>query len=107
MSDFIQLWSSNLALGENLPEMFAVMAVFGIPIVAILTAHQRKMAQIINERHQVQQAAVNPQVAVELAQLRAEVARLRDVVNQQVLAADRTSALYAPPTVPEEHLEIR
>ena len=107
MSDFITTATALYGgLGDSLPEMFAVIAVFSIPIVAILSNHQRKMAQLINERHQ--QQAVNPQIAAELGQLRAEVARLRDVVNQQVLASDRAIGYMAPPAIaPEPQPEAR
>lgn len=50
-----------------------------IPIVAILTSHQRKMAQILH-----QPPAQDP----EKQMLFAEIARLREAVNQQAIALD-------------------
>ncbi|MBX3111386.1 MAG: hypothetical protein KF857_05190 [Fimbriimonadaceae bacterium] len=108
MADFIHSWLSSTGAFEDVfPEMFAMMAVFGIPIIAILTAHQRKMAQIIHERHNGQQQAVDPRLMAELASLRAEIGRLRDVVNQQVLAHDSTYSGFTPPVVPEQQQEVR
>lgn len=106
MFDFVVALKTGVAgIENNLPEIIACMMVFGIPIVAILTSHQRKMAELIHSRHS--QEAVNPQVLAELSQLRMEVARLRDTVNQQVLAADQASSYLPPVVTPELHQETR
>lgn len=61
-----------------------------IPIVAILTSHQRKMAEIMHSR---------PQVPTEEIQaLRREVADLRQLVHQQAISLDgRSNYVPAPP----------
>lgn len=73
----------------------AVMLIFGLPIVAILTNHQRKMAELIHGKGQ----SVDNQ---EVAMLRAEVAQLRDRVNQQTLMLDGVQrSLTTPPAMPD------
>ena len=49
-------------------------------IVAVLTGHQRKMAEIIHRG--------NPNAGVEVEALRQEVRELRTLVNQQTIALD-------------------
>jgi hypothetical protein len=57
---------------------------FLIPIVAILTRHQQKMALILRDNRGFEGNA-------ELASLRAEVARLTQAVHQQTIALDNLS----------------
>jgi uncharacterized protein YlxW (UPF0749 family) len=64
-----------------------------IPIVAILTAHQRKMAELYHSRHQ----GVSQQ---DVDSLRREIAELRERVNQQAIALDSVGRLAAPPVIP-------
>lgn len=67
-----------------------------IPIVAILTQHQRRMAEIMRQNH--------PQGHHEIAELRREVGMLKEIVNQQALQMDdfltRQNQLMAPSTPP-------
>ncbi|MCE9557482.1 MAG: hypothetical protein K8R88_00880 [Armatimonadetes bacterium] len=79
-----------------------MLMILGIPIIAILTAHQRKMAELMHSRGQEQN---NPQLAYELQMLRDEVRGLRDQVNQQALAVD--SFRNATPAVAEQNLQVR
>lgn len=69
-----------------------------IPIVAILTNHQQKMAKLIhggqNENN------MNAALLNELQAMRTEVAQLREVVNQQALAVDDMRS-FPRPNVPE------
>lgn len=58
------------------------MLVFLIPIIAILTSHQQKMAKIIRERETGQGEAQ------ELMALRAELNRLTQAVHQNTIAID-------------------
>jgi hypothetical protein len=71
-----------------MPEEFiavvAIVMVFGIPIVAILTHHQRKMAELIHRNH----AEVNPIVVEEVNRLREEVRQLRSQLNETTIALD-------------------
>jgi len=59
--------------------------VSAIPITAILTAHQRRMAEIIH-----QGGGNNAEV---IARLAAELAELRNLVHQQSIALDDMSNL--------------
>lgn len=64
--------------------------IFMIPIVAILTKHQQKMAELIHGNHGQQNfnPNVNPQASFETSQLREEVRQLRELMTQQTLALD-------------------
>jgi hypothetical protein len=82
---------------ENiLPFMIPITALM-IPIVAILTQHQRRMAEIMRQN--------TPQGVHEIAELRREVAQLKEIVNQQALQMDdfltKQGQLMAPPPAPQ------
>ncbi|MBL8088302.1 MAG: hypothetical protein JNM85_09585 [Chthonomonas sp.] len=73
------------------PEFFVPLLMFGIPIVAILTNHQRRMAEIVARQHQIQG---QPQAhSPEIQMLRSEISELKDLVRQQMIMIDgiRTS----------------
>ena len=76
---------------NDLVPIFAIMMVFGIPIVAILTAHQRKMAELIHGR-QEQSNNLSPLVQ-EVQNLRQEVFELRQRVNEQQIDLDDVKSL--------------
>ncbi|AIE87722.1 hypothetical protein [Fimbriimonas ginsengisoli] len=62
-----------------------------IPIVAILTSHQQKMARIIHE--------ARPQTdSTEISALRQEVRELKELIHTQMLALD--AAQSRPPARP-------
>lgn len=67
----------GLNIGGALAMLPAVL-VFMIPIIAILTAHQRKMAELM---HRPQQ---NPQAD----QLSNEIQQMRQILTQQTIALD-------------------
>ena len=69
-------------IGEDLAPLIASIFVFLIPIIAILTAHQRKMAQIIHGNQQNRQFDQN---------VSAEVNELKQLVYQQSIAIDQLS----------------
>ncbi|MCE9557481.1 MAG: hypothetical protein K8R88_00875 [Armatimonadetes bacterium] len=75
---------------EKLIPIVAILMVFGVPMMAILTHHQRKMAELMHSR--ANQADAIPQLAGELQMLREEVRSLRDQMNQQILKSDYPSA---------------
>jgi hypothetical protein len=62
----------------------AVVLFLGIPIVAILAHHQRKMAELIHSRG----PDLNPAVIDEVYKLRAEVERLRNELNETAIVLD-------------------
>jgi uncharacterized membrane protein (DUF106 family) len=63
--------------------LFAIVATFSIPIVAILMAHQRRMAEIIHQQH-----AQAYQQSPEILALRQEVHELRQLIHEQTIAMD-------------------
>ena len=90
---------------EDLVPILALLLVFGIPIIAILTAHQQKMAKLIHG----QRAQLDPAVIEEIRSLRMEVSQLQDRVNTLMLDQDTSRKLAgSPPPVPQnENLEQR
>jgi len=81
---------------EGIAEAAMGVLIFMIPIVAILTSHQRKMAQLIHGQGE-RRADLTPIVADRVAGLEREVAELRDLVRRQTIALDDLRA--APPSV--------
>jgi hypothetical protein len=69
-----------------LDAMIPIIALM-IPIVAILTYHQRKMAEIVHGH------GATPLVMDEIRQLRLEVQQMKEQVHQQAIVVD--SALNA------------
>ncbi len=84
---------------------FAIMipiVAFMIPIIAILTAHQRKMAEIMRN-----DARMHPQNN-EISELRREMSDLKAIVSQQAIQMDdfltqqRQAASQIPPRIPQD-----
>lgn len=87
---------------EELVPLAAIVFVFGIPLIAILTSHQRKMAELMQRNFSSERENL-------LAQ---EVAALRDRVNQQTMMLEQLSdrMLTLPQASPpplQERLEDR
>jgi len=74
---------------EDLIPLAGIVMVFGIPLAAILTHHQRKMTEMIHSKHQ--QPVQNLEAMHEMASLRQQVAALQDQVNHLTIALDRSS----------------
>jgi len=74
-----------------------LLIVVGLPmlvgLVAVLTEHQRKMAEIIH-RGGAKRDAVQ-QLTAEVAQLRAQLAETKDLLNQELLSQDSRRSLDA------------
>ena len=68
-------------MGEEMIPIVAIIATFGVPLVWILTAHQRKMAEIIHRTHQQQGSS-------QVEAVTQEVRDLRQMVIQQSIALD-------------------
>lgn len=64
-----------------------------VPIVAMLLAHQRKMAEVVRK----QQA--DPVLIQHIQHLQNQIDQLRDRLNERILAQD--SARAVPPSFPE------
>lgn len=73
------------------------MGAFMIPIVAILTTHQRRMAELIHGKDGQYASQAN----LEIQALRQEVSELRQLVHQQTIAMDGLMSLNRPMTPPE------
>ncbi|MBS1714352.1 MAG: hypothetical protein JST30_08445 [Armatimonadetes bacterium] len=83
-------------MGDLIP-MVAVVAVFSIPIVAILTSHQRKMAELV--RSQPQQDVRSRQ---QLDMMQAQINDLRNQLHEHIVRTDGpplSAAPQAPPPV--------
>jgi carbonic anhydrase len=70
---------------DEIAAIIAAVMFFGIPIVAILTHHQRKMAELIHRKHG---SEISPIVVEEINRLRAEVQQLRSELHETTIALD-------------------
>ena len=70
---------------DTLIAVVGCIATFSVPIVWILTANQRKMAEIIHRTHANQSSANNDALAN-------EVRELKQMVFQQAIAMDNLSS---------------
>lgn len=66
---------------ELIISLASVIAFFSVPVVWILTAHQRKMAEIIHGMRGKEAASNNEAMAIEMQQL-------RQALHQQTIALD-------------------
>jgi hypothetical protein len=69
---------------DELIAIVAILAVFGIPIIAILTSHQQKMAQLRAQSSQ----ATDAKVLEELQSLKQQMAELRDTTTRYDMSFD-------------------
>ncbi len=77
----MELLGSILGLqSDDIVGIMAILVVFAIPIVAVLTRHQQRMAQILHDRQGAQ-----PLVTDRLAE---ELAHIRQVLAQHTIALD-------------------
>ncbi len=82
-------WGMPMA---DIPEvtipLLAVGLIFGIPIIAILTTHQRKMAELIR-RSQPQQ--VDPMIQQQLSSMQSQISDMRSMMQDHIINNDRPS----------------
>lgn len=71
---------------EDILPLLIPIIIFLIPIIAILTSHQRKMAELMHGQHE--DTRQDEGVRREIEALRHEVAALRQRVDDQTLAID-------------------
>lgn len=71
--------------GGDIAPIVATISIMLVPIVWILTSHQRKMAMIIHGSQQNQQPQQNDALA-------SEVRELKQIVYQQSIAIDQISS---------------
>ncbi len=81
---------------EDIIGLAAVLLIFGTPIIAILTGHQRKMAELFRQQ-QV------PVMNHETQALREEIRELKQLVYQQSIAIDN----IARPLPKESEIQSR
>lgn len=91
---------------ENVAAIIVLIMLFGIPIAAILTSHQRKMAELIHGKGQA--GEFNHQVLAELQSLRAEVNAMRSQLNEQAIIVDdlRPLARQTPPQIEQRLSDV-
>jgi HAMP domain-containing protein len=70
------------------PGLVAVALIFGLPIVAVLTSHQQKMAAIIHGRNQGQNSG-------EMEAMRHEINELKQLIHQQTIVTDNLTQLVS------------
>jgi hypothetical protein len=82
---------------ETIAAILVPTLLLAIPIVAILTHHQRKMAELIHARRG---DSNNEVLQGRIAQLEHEVHEMRDRLNATAIERDRPRA----PIVPDDHI---
>ncbi len=83
------VWTQALRI---LPFVVFFLTVMMIKVVKVMTAHQQKMAEILNKSAGEQ---------TEITALRQEIAELKSLVHTQVIQADDSRRLAAtPPPAP-------
>lgn len=79
-----------------------ILLVFGLPIIAVLTDHQRKMAAILHK------GAGNEELITELRAVRAELASLQARVNETTIQVDTMNSRMAQSSLSgEQNLQHR
>ncbi|MFZ4508399.1 MAG: hypothetical protein ACOYON_11960 [Fimbriimonas sp.] len=92
-------------LSEGQIALLIPVFALAIPIVAILTQHQRKMAEIMQGKKPTEDFAFGNRDA-EVQALRQELYELKQLIHQQSIAIDNIASLSArtaqgvPPAVP-------
>jgi TolA-binding protein len=64
------------------------LIMFSVPIIAILTSHQRKMAEIM--RRGQPQTQVDPLIQQQLASMQAQISDMRSMMQEHIINNDRT-----------------
>jgi hypothetical protein len=77
------------------------LIIFMIPIIAILTSHQRKMAEIIHGTGQ----PVDARLGHELEAMRRELSEVKMLLHQQSIAIDNLAPRLSPPSDITKRLE--
>ena len=73
-------------MDEVLIPLGIMAIIFSVPLVAILTKHQQKMAQILSERPAT--------IPADQAQMMQEMAELRQLVHQQAIQIDDLTTMH-------------
>lgn len=90
------LFDSFAAVEEFVPVVGMVL-VFGLPIIAVLTSHQRKMTEIMRGSNQNADLGVQRQLEV----MQAQINDLRGMIQEHIIKNDQTASLtQTPPPAP-------
>lgn len=86
------------ALPDDIAPIFAMVLVFGIPIIAILTSHQRKMTELM--RNQNPQFQPDTNLQHKLDSLQSQVSELKSLMQQHIINSDppQIQQSVPPPT---------
>ena len=77
------------AISDESFRIFGVMLIFfGGPAIAILTYHQRKMAEII---HRSQPQQIDSHIEHQLATMQSQITNLTAIVQQHIIENDRST----------------
>lgn len=74
--------------------MFVSLMVFGIPIVAILTKHQRQMAELFRKPAVDEAVRGDEALLHEVRALRQELEDVREQLNRQTIALDEIQSRF-------------
>ncbi len=86
------------------PETLGVLVpivIFMIPIVAILTSHQRKMAELMRPTG----GQIDQRLGYEIETMRRELAEVKTLLHQQAIAIDNLAPRLSPPADINQRLE--
>ena len=86
-----------------IPLMIPIIALT-IPIVAILTGHQRRMAELMY-RNGGPGTPGDPRLLYEMECLRRELSDVKNLLNQQAIAIDNLAPRLPSPAARAENLE--
>ena len=89
-----ELWRfAPLAVDEAFIALPAILLIFGTPIIWILTAHQRKMAELMR-----QQPQGDVRIQQQMESLQMQVNELRGLVQEHIIRSDQPTSVLPPPT---------
>jgi len=87
---------------EDLIPVVSVLAVFSIPIIAILTSHQRKMAELMRSQPQHDLRAQQ-----QIDMMQAQINDLRNQLHEHIVRTDAPPLTTVPTPPPVTDIEQR
>lgn len=75
-------------ISEDVAMVFIPIIIFSIPIIAILTHHQRKMAELMRKDQQENQPPVNAALYDQLSRISTQLDDVKNQLNQHSIAID-------------------
>ncbi|MBL8088301.1 MAG: hypothetical protein JNM85_09580 [Chthonomonas sp.] len=92
--------------GDSIVGLASVILVFAIPLVAILSKHQRSMAELMRQQMPGHNQN-NDALQQEIRMLRAETQDLKDLVRQQMIMMDSQTAAAKNDTLTQGTNELQ